>query len=102
MDDGMSTTDLRKTLLCIGGPLSRKRLSIPAELQWFALGNGDQELDSDDGLVDFENIVVSDSSISPDPQASQHAVYVRTKYFTAERGLIEVFTFHESWSCPQQ
>ena len=86
----------RETLMCIGGPLSTKRLSVPLGLQWFsvpkeatigAAGAG--------GVWEFESIVGTGSSVegmldeSALPEDS--AVYVRTRFVSGEKGLAEVF-----------
>ena len=99
----MTSPNQRETLVCIGGPLHAKRLSVPTGLRWFALSGDALDIehlvDSETGVVAIENIEavgeygLADAMEAGEPPKSP--VYVRRQFVTGESGLIHVFSFRK-------
>ena len=98
-----TTHEQRETLLCLGGPLNRVRLSVPFGLKWFTLEMIDtDDLNPGNCILQFESIAhISDFSTTSEwegssSQVEQILAYVRTSFVTGEHGLIHVFSFRET------
>jgi hypothetical protein len=78
----MNAMEPRETLLCIGGPLSTKRLSVPAGLQRFTLEKA-CAVENTGGFIALESLrqVVGEGH-----------VYERKQFVSGEDGITEVFT----------
>ncbi len=91
----MNTVERREKLMCIGGPFSGRRVSIPAGLQWFALAEERAESpELDDSILFFESLpwIVLDSSDADLPPVDT-AFYERRRFVSGEKGLVEVLSF---------
>ena len=100
----MSLTDQREILVCIGGPLNARRLSIPMGIESFTLSTRDIDIEnaaiSDEGVILFETLnevsnfstSIAKTSSNPLPKTN---IYVRKQFITGEKGSRHVFSFHQ-------
>ncbi len=100
----MSHTGQREILVCIGGPLNARRLSIPMGIEWFTLSTRNIEIEnapvSDDGVILFEtlnevsNFSTSNAKTSSNPLPKTN-IYVRKQLITGEKGSRHIFSFQQ-------
>ena len=105
----MVENNQRETLICIGGPLNTRRLSVPSELRWFTLKKNEVKIadvpQTEKEVIELESIVeVADYSTSLEQNefddTDKLSAYVRTSFITGEKGLVHVLSFQEGWKGP--